>query len=83
MMKSSSRSSDSAIEEELAALEAARQEIEREHRLLEQRRRINEEKKVTIAARRENLFKGMSIMDAFKLGGEIERSYADKRRKPA
>ena len=46
---------------------------------MEQRCRVNKEKQAELNARRELVFKGMSLMDAFKLGGQMERE--EKRRK--
>jgi len=60
-------------------LNVARQEIEGEQQQLEQRRRANAEKEAKIHARRDQVLKGMSAADAFKLGGEMERE--EKRRK--
>jgi hypothetical protein len=60
-------------------LEDAHLEIEARRRVLEEQRQMNCEKKVGIAARREQVFNGMSVVDAFELGGEMER--AEKRRR--
>ncbi|KAH6866354.1 hypothetical protein BKA58DRAFT_319335 [Alternaria rosae] len=73
------QSSMNALESEQTALDIARGEIEGEQQRLEQRRRVNEEKQADINARREQAFNGMSLLDAFKLGVEMERE--GKRRK--
>jgi hypothetical protein len=51
----------------------ARREIEGDCRVLQEKLRSNDEKKDRIAARREDVFKGMSFMAVFELGGEMER----------
>ncbi|KAL1793673.1 hypothetical protein ACET3X_008655 [Alternaria dauci] len=56
---------------EIAALEAAREEIEGEFRLLAERSRMSEEEMVKITARREHLLKGMTATEVFKLGREM------------
>jgi hypothetical protein len=59
----------------------ARREIEGDCRVLQEKLRSNDEKKDRIAAWREDVFKGMSFMAVFELGGEMERSFAEKRRR--
>ncbi|KAI4941400.1 hypothetical protein J4E86_010432 [Alternaria arbusti] len=73
------QSANKALEIEQMELDVARQEIEGEQQQLEQRRRANAEKEAKIHARRDQVLKGMSAVDAFKLGGEMERE--EKRRK--
>ncbi|KAI4607261.1 hypothetical protein J4E83_009717 [Alternaria metachromatica] len=62
-------------------LQASNSALDTEKKALEQRCRVNKEKQAELNARRELVLKGMSLMDAFKLGGQMERE--EKRRKLA
>ncbi|KAI4918637.1 hypothetical protein J4E90_003024 [Alternaria incomplexa] len=70
-----------AVRDDERELEASNSALDAEERVLKLQRRVNEDKQAKINARRQEAFKGMSLMDAFKLGGEMERE--EKRRKLA
>jgi predicted nuclease with TOPRIM domain len=49
--------------------------------MLEARYRAKQKEQKRIKKRKEEMFQGMSLLDAFNLGRDIERDNAEKRRK--
>ncbi|EFQ88031.1 hypothetical protein P3342_002621 [Pyrenophora teres f. teres] len=75
---------DAATEDakkELSKLQEARAELQRELQKLEQGLENNREDKMKIVAQREEFLKGMSLVDVFDLGSEVERTRPEKRQR--
>lgn len=69
------------INDRLLVLTEERLELEKKRRQLEEQRQKNEEERKSIEAQREELFKGLSIKDAFELGRIVGQPHDAKRRK--
>jgi predicted nuclease with TOPRIM domain len=55
--------------------------IGQEIAVLEARCRAKEQEQKQVKKRKEELFQGMTLLDAFASGRDIERDHAEKRRK--
>ena len=69
------------LNDRLLALTEERLELEKKRKELEEQLQKNEEQRKQIEAQCAELFKGLSVKDAFELGRTVGQSHTNKRRK--